>query len=214
MNLDLSPWNPFNNFLNSTWTAFDNLTAAIPVMATLNMMDLQWHSGEEEMHRRLHVPHNENPTSAFLTPHAANFLVQSPLLALGTLDSEGRPWTSLWGGERGFARAISQSIIGIQATVDRTYDPVAEILFGGKADGEVIKAEGEGKMVGGLAIDLEARRRVKLYGRMAVGALAGTEEGVGEAQLAVKIEQSLGMFASDHEVVTMLIIPQETVLSI
>jgi hypothetical protein len=34
---------------------------------------------------------------------------------------------------------------------------------------------------------------VKLYGRMAVGALISTEEGVGEAQLAVKIEQTLGM---------------------
>jgi hypothetical protein len=48
-------------------------------------------------------------------------------------------------------------------------------------------------MVGGLGIDLEARRRIKLYGRMAVGALISTEEGIGEAQLAVKIEQSLGM---------------------
>lgn len=182
-------------------------------MAALNLMDSQWHSGEKEMHRLLHVPYNENPTSGFLTPHAANFLVQSPLLALGTLDSEGRPWTSLWGGERGFSRAISQSMVGIQATVDRSYDPVAEILFGGKADGELIKAEGEGKMVSGLAIDLEARRRVKLYGRMTVGALASTEDGVGEAQLAVKIEQSLGMFSSDHEV-TILTTPQETVPSI
>lgn len=162
-------------------------------MATIRAAEAQWHKGEEEMHRLLRVPEQDNPTSYFLAPYAAHQLMQSPLLALGTIDSEGRPWTSLWGGERGFARAISQEIIGIQATIDRSYDPVAEVLFDGKADGELIRAEGQGKMVGGLGIDLEARRRIKLYGRMAVGALISTEEGAGEAQLAIKIEQSLGM---------------------
>jgi hypothetical protein len=162
-------------------------------MTTLQTLETQWHKGEQEIHRMLHVPDGDNPTSPFLTPYAANLLVRSPLVALGTIDSQGRPWTSLWGGERGFARAISQEIIGIQATIDKSYDPVAEVLFDGSADRELIRPEGKGKMIGGLAIDLEARKRVKLYGRMAVGALISTEEGVGEAQLAVKIEQTLGM---------------------
>jgi hypothetical protein len=161
-------------------------------MAAIHEVENQWHAGEEEMHKLLRVPNRDNPTSPFLTPYAANLLLRSPLLALGTLDSEGRPWTSLWGGERGFSRAVAQSIIGIQTTVDRSYDPVAEILFEGKADGEQIQGKEERKMVGGLAIDLESRSRVKLYGRMVAGALAGTEDGVGEAQLAVMIEQSLG----------------------
>ena len=69
---------------------------------------------------------------------------------------------------------------------------MVETLLGDKADGEVVQEKGTGKMVGGLAIDLETRRRVKLYGRMVAGALAATEEGVGEVQLVVKIEQSLG----------------------
>jgi hypothetical protein len=162
-------------------------------MATIRAAETQWHKGEQEMHRLLRVPEGDNPTSYFLAPYAVHLLMQSPLLALGTIDSEGRPWTSVWGGERGFARAISQEIIGIQATIDRSYDPVAEVLFDGNDSGELIKAEGRGKMVSGLGIDLEARRRIKLYGRMAVGALISTEEGIGEAQLAVKIEQSLGM---------------------
>jgi hypothetical protein len=166
-------------------------------MAAIHEVENQWHAGEEEMHKLLRVPNRDNPTSPFLTPYAANLLLQSPLLALGTLDSEGRPWTSLWGGERGFSRAVAQSIIGIQTTVDRSHDPVAEILFEGKADGELIQGKEERKMVGGLAIDLETRRRVKLYGRMVAGALAGTEEGAGEAQLAVMIEQSLGKSTSD-----------------
>jgi hypothetical protein len=114
-------------------------------MATIRAAETQWHKGEQEMHRLLRVPEEDNPTSYFLAPYAVHLLMQSPLLALGTIDSEGRPWTSVWGGERGFARAISQEIIGIQATIDRYYDPVAEVLFDGNASGELIKAEGRGK---------------------------------------------------------------------
>jgi hypothetical protein len=152
-----------------------------------------WHAGEEEMHKLLRVPQTDNPTQPYLTPFAQSLLMRSPLIAIGTLDSEGRPWTTLWGGEPGFSRAIAQSTIGVKATVDRTNDPVVETLLGGKADGEVVQEQGTGKMVGGLAIDLESRRRVKLYGRMVAGALAATDEGIGEVQLVVKIEQSLGM---------------------
>jgi hypothetical protein len=155
-------------------------------------LEEQWHPGEEQMHKLLQIPNRDNPTSPFLTPFAANLLLRSPLVALGTLDSKGRPWTALWGGEPGFSRAIAQSIIGVKTTVDRAFDPVVETLLGDKADGEVVQEKGTGKMVGGLAIDLETRRRVKLYGRMVAGALAATEEGVGEVQLVVKIEQSLG----------------------
>ena len=162
-------------------------------MAAIYEAETPWHAGEEEMHKLLKVPDRENPTSPFLSPFASNLLIRAPLVAVGTLDAEGRPWTALWGGEPGFSRAIAQSVIGVKTTVERTYDPVVEALFGGKADGEVIQEQGKGKMVGGLAIDLETRRRVKLYGRMVAGALAATEEGVGEVQLVVKIEQSLGM---------------------
>lgn len=161
-------------------------------MASFYEADLQWHTGEEQMHKLLRVPEHDNPTSQFLSPHAARLLVRSPLLAVGTLDSAGRPWTSLWGGQSGFSQAIGQSIVGVKATVDRKYDPVIETLLGDKADGEVVKEDGPGRMVSGLGIDLESRNRVKLYGRMVAGALAATEGNAGEAQLVVKIEQSLG----------------------
>lgn len=154
--------------------------------------DTQWHEGEEKMHKLLRVPNQDNPTQPYLTPMASNVLIRSPLVALGTLDAQGRPWTTVLGGEAGFSRAIAQSIIGLKATVDLTYDPVVETLLGGNADGEVVQVKGTGKMVGGLAIDLETRRRVKLYGRMVAGALSATEKGIGEVQLVVKIEQSLG----------------------
>ncbi|KAI9878708.1 MAG: hypothetical protein M1830_010752 [Pleopsidium flavum] len=141
----------------------------------------------------------ENPTSPFLTPGAAYMLQYSPLLALGTLDKEGKPWTTIWGGEPGFSRPIAHSIIGIKTLVDRKNDPVVETLLGASDDGEVIREESKGRMVSGLAIDLASRRRVKLAGRMVAGALGQLggegevdESAKGEMQLVVKIEQSLG----------------------
>lgn len=152
----------------------------------------EWHPGEAEMQKRLRVPDMDNPTSPFLTPQASNTLASSPLIALGTLDANGRPWTTLWGGEAGFSRTIAQGIIGVKTTVDRENDPVLKELLGDNADGEVVQVDGVGKMVSGLTINLQTRRRVKLYGRMVAGALSATDEGVGEVQLVVHIEQSLG----------------------
>ncbi|CAG8951235.1 hypothetical protein HYFRA_00007982 [Hymenoscyphus fraxineus] len=154
--------------------------------------EFPFHDGEKTMHKLLQIPMRDNPTQPFLTPYAANTLTRSPILALGALDSKGRHWTSLWGGEAGFSRPVAQGVIGMKTIINQSYDPVAEILLEGRHDGEVVKAEGAGKMVGMLAIDLETRSRVKLYGRMVAGALQGTEEGIGHVQLVVKIEQSLG----------------------
>ena len=154
------------------------------------------------MHNLLHVRQDENPTSPFLTPYASSLLVRSPLLALGALDSNAWPWTTLWGGEAGFSQPVAQSIIGVKTTVDRINDPVLEALLGDSVDGEVVQGEDGGKMVGGLAIDRFSRQRVKLYGRSVAGAVSAMDEGVGEVQLVVKIEQSLGMFYSSIRLVT------------
>jgi hypothetical protein len=163
-------------------------------MASFHEVDQQWHSGEEQMHKLLRVPEQDNPTSPYLTPYGSMILTRSPLLALGTLDEADRPWTTIWGGEPGFSRAIGQSIIGVKTTIDRRYDPVVEALLGKDSDGEVINPDSPGNMVSGLGIDLESRIRVKLYGRMVAGAISATERDAGEAQLVVKIEQSLGRF--------------------
>ncbi|KAK3682590.1 hypothetical protein B0T22DRAFT_471515 [Podospora appendiculata] len=47
-------------------------------------------------------------------------------------------------------------------------------------------------MMSGLSIDLSTRDRVKIAGRMLVGALAERGEGVGEVQIAMRVEESLG----------------------
>lgn len=153
---------------------------------------LDWNEGEREMHNLLHVPQDYNPTSMFLSPFASSLLVRCPLVALGTLDSENWPWTTLWGGEPGFSQPVAQNIIGLKTTVDRVYDPVLSILLGDAADGEVVQEKDGGKMVGALAIDLQSRKRVKLYGKSVAGAVSATEDNIGQVQLVVKIEQSLG----------------------
>jgi len=169
-------------------------------------LSMPWHSGEQAMHRLLNGPDydDDNPTSSMLTSQAAYMLQRAPLLALGTLDSQGRPWTTVWGGEPGFSRSLGSSIVGVRTAVERRFDPVVEELMRGKDDGEVVREEGKGRMLAGLTIDLETRKRVKLYGRMVAGALSrveseegeedGVSEGEGEIQLVVRIEQSLGMY--------------------
>ncbi|XMA18586.1 hypothetical protein WAI453_011377 [Rhynchosporium graminicola] len=69
-------------------------------------------------------------------------------------------------------------------------DPVVEALLGNAVDGEVVRGDGEGRMVGGLTIDLESRMRIKLHGNMIAGAVE--EKGVGQMQLVVSINKSVG----------------------
>jgi hypothetical protein len=165
-------------------------------MAFVVAGSIPWNDGEDKMHKLMRVPETDNPSVPSLSPGAAYSTQIAPLMALGTLDKDRKPWTTVWGGTPGFAGAISQSTIGIRSLVDSTYDPVVEVLLGGKDDGEVVKEEGPGRMVSALAIDLENRKRVKLYGRMVAGVLeklgSNGEQAHGQAQLAINIEQSLG----------------------
>ncbi|MCJ1336363.1 hypothetical protein MMC09_001639 [Bachmanniomyces sp. S44760] len=128
-------------------------------------------------------------------------LQTSPLLAVGTVDENGWPWASIWGGQPGFGKVIGPSVIGIKTMVDSFYDPVVEALLGPSRDGEVTREAPNERPWAGLAIDPARRTRVKLAGRMIGGALenialsgdGGVEDkGVGQVQLTVKIEESLG----------------------
>ena len=154
------------------------------------------------MHQLMSVPKHDNPTSSMLTPQASFMLQRAPLLAIGTVDDQGQPWTTIWGGEPGFSQPLGPSIVGTRTLVDRKYDPVVQSLIGGQDDGEVVKGEGLGKMVSGLTIDLMTRKRVKIYGRMIAAALSRISDdemhqesdtsAQGQVQLVVRIEQSLG----------------------
>lgn len=156
---------------------------------------MPWHDGENIMHDVLKIPYFTNPTSLFLSPSAGYLLQNAPLLALGILDGEGKPWTTVWGGERGFAKPLGSSKISIKAVVDQKYDPLSAALFHGNNE-KIEKDRARGKMISGLALDLDSRQRVKLYGRMVAGTFGSMkdEEDVCTIQLLVKIEQSLGEY--------------------
>ncbi|KAL1960302.1 hypothetical protein VTO42DRAFT_8262 [Malbranchea cinnamomea] len=160
-----------------------------------------WHEGEEKMQKLLRVPYEENPSAPYLTPGAAFLLHHSPLLALGTLDEQGRPWTTVWGGKPGFAGPVSESTIGIRQMVDTLHDPVVEALLGGRGYGEVVKQEGGRRLISGLPVDLERRKRVKLAGSLLAASLEQLEDvnpqeassdSVAQAQLIVEITESIG----------------------
>ena len=155
-----------------------------------------WHEGERRMHSLLHVPDQENPTSRGLTPYGIHMLRTSPLLAIGTLDREGRPWTTLLGGEPGFAQYLGQSVLmGVKTVAEGMFDPVVSTLIDTLENGDIAHHEANSRIFSGLAIDLATRSRVKLSGKIIAARLehdpaAGNR--VGDLQLIAKIEESLG----------------------
>ncbi|KAF4334176.1 oxidoreductase FAD-binding [Fusarium beomiforme] len=155
----------------------------------------QWHQGERAVQEQLKVPQRGNPTFPGLAPQYGMRVMQSSLVALGTLDSEGRPWTTVWGGERGFARPVAEGVLAFNSSVDIHHDPVFRALWDG-IDDEGVKqgainrpSEGEGKGMAGLSIDLETRDRVKLVGSMIAGATVDEGKAV---QMAMAVTESLG----------------------
>lgn len=157
---------------------------------------------------------------------------------MGTLDFHGWPVTTLLGKSGGGSSSTTEGegeeeplaqplgrngVMGIKSQVEGLWDPVVEVLVGGKEDGDggggsgsgsekfVVRREeeGKGRMISGLTIDLERRKRVKFFGRMVVGALGwrrrgrrngeeegeeddGREESIAEMQLVLKVEQRYG----------------------
>ncbi|KAF1349960.1 oxidoreductase-like protein [Delphinella strobiligena] len=168
---------------------------------------LPWHGGEDLVHKVRRYTTKcydlDNPNVPMLSQQAVRTLGFAPLLAIGAVDSEPRPWTTIWGGEPGHSRPLGQSILGIRTPVAALHDPVVESLVGIRPDGEVVKEQGQGRMVSGLTIDFVSRKRVKLYGRMVAGALSTIQledcealrdsDAQTEIQLVLRIEQSLGV---------------------
>lgn len=148
-----------------------------------------FHEGETAIRQMLKVPPGENPTSPGLPMPYGMRVMESPLVALGTLDEQARPWTTIWGGERRFAQPVAQGLLGFNSGVDTDHDPVYEALWkeADGAGGMVRPNGGEGKLMSALAIDLESRDRVKLGGRM----MAGSAENK-SVQMAMLVTESLG----------------------
>ncbi|KXJ97087.1 hypothetical protein Micbo1qcDRAFT_155852, partial [Microdochium bolleyi] len=187
-----------------------------------------WHAGEQEMHRLLRLPvRYENPTSAGLPARYGARIAASPLIALGTLDGKGRPWVSLTGGEKGgLAMPVAQGVLAVRAVVDVSgLDPVVGELLTAWGEGEeneggeagtkeggserrrkitldkIVRPPNDGKLMAGLAIDLETRDRVKFAGKMIGGSMTsyaaatattGDSPKAGEVQVAFHVLETLG----------------------
>ncbi|KAK5113385.1 hypothetical protein LTR62_003485 [Meristemomyces frigidus] len=159
---------------------------------------IPWHEGEQIMHEAMGTSEFSNPTIPAVSPQLTSHLKVAPTIAIGTLDKQGRPWTTLWGGEKGFGQVLTDGIVAMKTAVTGKHDPVIELLVGNKATGEIKLEEGKGRMVSGLTIDLMTRKRVKMFGRMIAGTLTeredeitGNQDAVVEIQLVMTIEQSL-----------------------
>ena len=146
------------------------------------------------MHKLLQVPDQYNPTSPGLSPHAQRLLHLSSLFALGVVDDEGRPWTTLFGGEQGFARSIDHSIIGMAALSNVRYDPVVQTILDGS-----IGDPRTARDFSALGVHLASRDRVKLQGKVLGAGVTDSAEddnpdqpAFGEVQLALAILGSLG----------------------
>ena len=173
-------------------------------METLHEAPLGWHLGEKAIHSLLRAPtsQTENPTVKGLPARYAFRVADSSLVAFGALDAQGRPWTTVWGGEKMFARQVARDVLAVQCLVDKRNDPVVRALLGPAADSEEVVrpvrllAEGqEPKLMSALSIEPETRDRVKLAGCMAVGTVAskdGVGRSVGEIQVAMLVQESLG----------------------
>ncbi|GAB3249307.1 pyridoxamine 5'-phosphate oxidase family protein [Kineosporia babensis] len=145
-----------------------------------------WHSGEETMHRLLQVPYEDDPTAPGLPGAYGRWMAHSPLLALGTVDADDHVWTTVLGGEAGVTRPIADGVLGLSSRAHLGSDPVLEALFA-RPDDEHVVDHGDGKLVAGLALDLEQRTRVKIAGRMLRGVVQGSD-----ALMAVAVDGTLG----------------------
>jgi hypothetical protein len=152
---------------------------------------LSWHKGNREMHSRMSASTPPNPTSEYLTPFRAHFLNVCNLFAIGVLDGQGRPWTSLWGGEQGTIKILNLATIELNNLVDRKYDPVAARLL--EVDSQEGRAVGSGILISGLGIKLETRDRVKLAGRI-WGAMFDetSKDSVAKVRVLIQVDSSLG----------------------
>ena len=187
------------------------------------MQSLPFHAGELELHRICALPSIEprdNPTlpGSALFRYAA-WLQRAPLVAVGALDAYGQIWTTMWGGESGFLLSPGRDILAVQARIGTV---VSSEVTGGKTQTEDEDAERKmsepwswaadpvaasfssnalsvaesSRMVSLLAVDLEARNRVKLFGNLiASNAKSGSEGDPGDpraVQLVLKVQQALG----------------------
>jgi uncharacterized protein len=119
-------------------------------------MGADYHTGELEVQEKAGVRAMARKIGGSIhdaiPPAAAAFLEQRRFVVLSTADARKRPWASILSGLPGFARAIDEHTIRLEAT-PLPGDPLGENLR-------------IGRLAGLVAPDLTARRRLRLNGRL------------------------------------------------
>ncbi len=119
----------------------------------------KYHAGELEVQARAGVREMAARVSNSIRPTipaaAHEFLLDQPILVVGSVGPGGRVWASLLAGEPGFARVLDERTVRIEA-LPASGDPLNDNL------------EESGAAVGMLAIDLSGRRRMRLNGKAEV----------------------------------------------
>ena len=161
---------------------------------------MEWHEGENALRSLLRVPAHENPKSPGLSLYAARLLLKSsPLLAIGTLDRDGWPWTTILTSTdpetSGPAQPMRGGGVGVSVVLgerNEQDDPVVEILRQSSLSKSTMRNV---PSIGGLGISLEERERIKISGK-----LLGTEiidEGASrQLRMGIFVEWSLGTHIS------------------
>ena len=145
-----------------------------------------------------------NPTSTAFPPAHGKRIAENELMAVGALDDSGRPWTTVWGGQRGFADRIAEGTLRIRALVDGIHDPVTQALLPLPVDGRQLPrypddASDDGlKLISGMSIDFESRDRVKVMGRLLAAKILERDNNrnkdklLSEVQLSMLVQESTG----------------------
>jgi predicted pyridoxine 5'-phosphate oxidase superfamily flavin-nucleotide-binding protein len=115
---------------------------------------MSFHEGEIAVQNRAGVSRMAGRVGASIRstiPEAAQYFIsQQPLVFIASVDGQGQVWAFLLAGEIGFAKAIDENTLKIEA------HEVDELLL------EHLKVNNQ---VGLLAIEFETRRRMRVNGR-------------------------------------------------
>lgn len=136
------------------------------------MSDATFHAGERQLQEWAGV--RERLAQAgpkvirdYMPEQHRLFFAELPLLFVGSLDAQGRPWASVLAGPSGFVRSPDPRTLRIDALPFR-HDPLSETLKAGAP-------------VGLLGIQLETRRRNRMNGTVTALDASGFIVAVGQS---------------------------------
>jgi predicted pyridoxine 5'-phosphate oxidase superfamily flavin-nucleotide-binding protein len=121
------------------------------------MADTTFHHGEiavqERAGERDLASRHGAAISSRIVPGALSFLARQRLVAVTAAGDDGHLWTSVWGGQRGFAQSADGQRVSILPS-----------LMAASTDDPVLRRLAVGRDLGMLAIEFASRRRLRING--------------------------------------------------